>query len=395
MILLDYPFVSDFLKETIVKHQFPVISTPESRSIMEGHEVNWVSSEEAVKTLEENPISPVYTNSENSIAWIQQHLPESPLMEKIRVFKNKFQFRQLVKSIYPSYFFKTAQLSELEAMDISKFPFPFIIKPAVGFFSIAVHKVDRVEEWPHVIALIQEQIQKTSKLYPLEVVSQTEMIIEEYIPGEEYAFDCYFDAEGQPVIMNVLHHVFRSAEDVSDRVYSSSEEIIQRLSPPILDFLVGIGERIDLRNFPLHIEIRETEPGKILPIEVNPMRFGGWCTTADLTWFAYGINSYEFFFRSKKPDWKAIFANRKHKKYSLILLDNQSDVAQEHIAYFDFEALAGDFENPLHVRKVNMDKFGVFGFLFTETSKGNEKELEDILHSDLKEYMVLKSAQQA
>jgi antirestriction protein len=120
------------------------------------------------------------------------------------------------------------------------------------------------------------------------------------------------------------------------------------------------------------------------------MRFGGLCTTADLTWFAYGINSYEYFFNSKKPDWNKVFEERKDKKYSLILLDNQSDVAQEDIAYFDFDAIAKDFEHPIHVRNVNMDKFGVFGFLFTETSKGNERELEEILHSDLKKYMVLK-----
>jgi len=390
MILLDYPFVSDFLKETVSRNQFPVIATPEAQSIMDGYAVNWIQSEEAVKIIQENPITPVYTNSENSIAWIQKYLPDSPLMDKIRVFKNKFQFRQLVQELYPDYFFKTAQLSELENMDISQFPFPFIIKPAVGFFSIAVHKVDRAEDWPSVVKRIQEQIQKTSALYPEEVVSQTEMILEGYILGDEYAFDCYFDGKGQPVILNVLHHVFKSEIDVSDRVYSSSEEIIRRLSPAIMDFLEGIGAQIDLRNFPLHIEIRETTPGKIIPIEVNPMRFGGWCTTADLTWFAYGINSYEYFFQSKKPDWAEVFSNRKDKQYSLILLDNQSEVPMDAIAYFDFEALAQDFENPLHVRKVNMGQFGVFGFLFTETSKGNEGELIEILHSDLTKYMVLR-----
>lgn len=390
MILLDYPFVSDFLKETVSRNHFPVIATPEAQSIMDGYAVNWIQSEEAVKIIQENPITPVYTNSENSIAWIQKYLPDSPLMEKIRVFKNKYQFRKLVQAIYPDYFFQSATLQELENMDISNFPFPFIIKPAVGFFSIAVHKVDKADDWSATVQTIKQQIQKSSMLYPDTVVSQTEFILEGYISGEEYAFDCYFDAEGQPLILNVLHHVFKSEVDVSDRVYSSSEEIIQRLSPAIMEFLEGIGKEIDLRNFPLHIEIRETAPGKIIPIEVNPMRFGGCCTTADLTWFAYGINSYEYFFQSSKPDWEQVFAQRKDKQYSLILLDNQSDVPQEAIAYFDFESLARDFENPLHIRKVNMGQFGVFGFLFTETSKGNEQELTNILHSDLTKYMVLK-----
>jgi hypothetical protein len=120
------------------------------------------------------------------------------------------------------------------------------------------------------------------------------------------------------------------------------------------------------------------------------MRFGGWCTTGDLSWFAYGINSYEHFFYSKKPDWEAIFSSRKRKKYSLILLDNTTGFKPQEIDRFDFEALLADFEKPLHLRKIDLDKFGVFGFLFTETSTENESELEEILHSDLKKYVHLK-----
>lgn len=390
MILLDYPYVSDFLKDTIVQNQFPVIATSEAIAIMEDRPANWISEQEAVAQIRQNPLLHLYTNSENSIAWIKQHLSDTSLPEKIETFKNKFRFRQLIQEAYPDYFFSGAQLSDLRQMDVSTFKFPFIIKPAVGFFSIAVHKVDKVEDWPAIVGKIEEQIKKTSNLYPQEVVSDTEFIIESYIKGEEYAFDCYFNEKGEPIILNVLHHVFMSEADVSDRVYTSSKAIIERLSPAIMEFLHLVGNKIDLRNFPLHIEIRETAPGKIIPIEVNPMRFGGWCTTADLTWFAYGINSYEYFFKSQKPDWEKVFKGRENKKYSLILLDNQSDVPQEAIACFDFDALAKDFENPLHVRKVNMDKFGVFGFLFTETSEGNEKELDEILHSDLKKYMVLK-----
>lgn len=390
MILLDYPYVSGFLIDTIVSNQFPVVATLEAKEILKDRKINWINEADAIAQLKNNPLMPVYTNSENSIAWIQQNLQGTRLPEMIETFKNKYKFRQLIQQAYPDYFFRSISLKELRNTDISDFKFPFIIKPSVGFFSIAVHKVDKKEDWLEIVRKIEKQIEKTKSLYPKEVVSNTDFIIEEYIRGEEYAFDCYFDQDGKPTILNVLHHVFTSEYDVSDRVYSSSEEVIKRLHQPIMDFLLMVGSKVELKNFPLHIEIRETSPGKINPIEVNPMRFGGWCTTADLTWFAYGINSYEYFFSSKKPNWDKVFEGRKDKKYSLILLDNQSDVAQEDIAYFDFDAIAKDFENPLHVRKVNMDKFGVFGFLFTETSKENERELTEILHSDLKKYMVLK-----
>ncbi|PRY86943.1 ATP-grasp domain-containing protein [Mongoliibacter ruber] len=389
MILLDHPYTSDFLKETILQFQIPVIATPQAQEILGEVNANWLSEKDAADILRNNPETKIYTNSENSIAWIEKHTQGTGLPEKIALFKNKYRFRQLIQEAYPDYFFHKAKLEELSGLDIEGFQFPFIIKPIVGFFSIGVYSVNEPNDWPVVVSKIKAEISRTTELYPKEVVDSTEFILEAYITGEEYAFDCYFDENGKPVLLNVLHHVFKSSEDVSDRLYSSSEEIIKSMEAPIMEFLELIASKVNLKNFPLHIEYRMNEDGKLYPIEVNPMRFGGWCTTADLTWFSYGINSYLSFFNSQKPDWNQVFSARKNKKYSLILLDNQSGIPFEQIAYFDFEQLASDFENPLHIRKVNMEKFGVFGFLFTETSKGNEAELKAILHSNLKEYLKL------
>jgi hypothetical protein len=390
MILLDYPYVSDFLLQTIIENKFPVIATKEAKQIVGNKDINWMAEEDAARNLKDNPQTPIYTNSENSISWIQQNTQGTKLPEIIELFKNKYKFRELVKSAYPDYFFESVAVENLKSLDVSGFKFPFIIKPAVGFFSIAVYKVDKAEDWTDTVEKVESDIIRTQSLYPKEVIDNTEFIIEQYIGGEEYAFDCYFDGEGNPVVLNILHHIFTSENDVSDRVYSSSPEIIHKLQGPILDFLGVIGSKVKLRNFPLHIEIRIDEEGKLFPIEVNPMRFGGWCTTGDLSWFAYGINSYEHFFYTKKPDWEAIFSTRKDKKYSLILLDNTTGFKPHEIERFDFENLLADFEKPLHLRKIDLDKFGVFGFLFTETSTENESELEEILHSDLKKYIHLK-----
>jgi hypothetical protein len=390
MILLDYPYVSEFLIQTIVENKFAVIATKEAKEIAGTNDINWITKEDAARLLKENPHTPIYTNSENSISWIQQNTQGTRLPEIIDLFKNKYKFRSLIQEAYPDYFFASVPMEKLRNLDVSKFRFPFIIKPAVGFFSIAVYKVDAATEWVGTVEKIENDILRTQSLYPKEVIGTTEFIIEQYIPGEEYAFDCYFDGEGNPVVLNILHHVFTSENDVSDRVYSSSPEIIQKLQIPVLDFLEVIRSKIQLKNFPLHIEIRIDEEGRLFPIEVNPMRFGGWCTTGDLAWFAYGINSYEHFLYSKKPDWDAIFKTRKGRKYSLILLDNTTGFKPEEIDRFDFDALLHDFEKPLHLRKIDLDKFGVFGFLFTETDKDNDAELTAILHSNLKKYIRLK-----
>ena len=60
-------------------------------------------------------------------------------------------------------------------------------------------------------------------------------------------------------------------------------------------------------NFPAHVEVRIDSSGKVFPIEINPLRFGGWCTTADLLGIALGYNSYDYFIQNEKPDWERIF----------------------------------------------------------------------------------------
>lgn len=389
MILLDYPYVSDFLLDTISKFDLPVIATKNAIELTNSKKIRWVSEQEAVGILQKNPQHPVYTNSENSIEWIHENLPDSPLYDRVQIFKNKFEFRCLVEEAYPEIFFVAVALEELDQVNPYDLSYPLIMKPAVGFFSLGIQKIDRAEGWEKAVAKLKSEISNFKSLYPTAVVDSSQVLLESYIEGEEFAFDCYFDKEGKPVLLNILSHAFSSAEDVSDRLYSSCPSLIIRLHKPIMDFLEMLGSKIVLKNIPLHIEIRKTA-GKIYPIEVNPLRFGGFCTTADLTWFAYGINSYVSFLRGLQPDWENILPPRTDKIYSLILLDNQANISVEEFESFDYEALLSDFDKPLHLRKVPFDKFGVFGFLFTETRMENQQELDKILHSDLKKYIRLR-----
>jgi len=75
------------------------------------------------------------------------------------------------------------------------------------------------------------------------------------------------------------------------------------------------------------------------------------------------------------------------KKYSIIVLDNNSGIHENDIDSFNYEKLLNDFEKPLILRKVNYKEYPVFGFLFTENNSDNEKELIRILKSNLREYI--------
>ena len=391
MILIDQPYISSFLLKTIKENHLEIVSTEAARAMISDDSLNWISEKEAVAFIKNTPNCPLYTNSENTISWIEKNLASTKLPGKIQVFKNKIKFRELLKAIFPNYFFKGIKFEELAHLPLSTMKFPFIIKPAVGFFSLGVHKVDNPEEWPVVLKKITNDIAEIRSFYPNEVVDTSNFIVEECIEGEEYAMDCYFNKEGEPVILSMLHHRFSTGKDVNDRVYTTSEEIIEKHLPTMQKFLNTLGTLVNLKNFPFHVEVRIDKKGTVIPIEVNPMRFGGWCTTADLSYFAYGFNSYQYFLNGIKPNWKELFKAGKNKKYSLILLDNNSGIPENKIASFDYELLLSEFENSMELRKVDFNEYPFFGMVFVETSLGNEKELDQILASDLKKYIKIKN----
>ena len=390
MILIDQPYISEFLLQTIKENKLKIVSTEVARTMVSDESLNWIPENEAVEFITNNPDYPIYTNSENSISWVEKNLASTKLPGQIHLFKNKIKFRELLNDTFPNYFFKGIKFEDLTHFSIENIKFPFIIKPAVGFFSLGVHKVDKPSEWSEVLSKITRDITEIKGFYPNEVVDTDYFILEDCIEGEEYAADCYFNKIGEPVILSILHHRFSTGKDVNDRVYTTSKEIIEKHLPKMQKFLNTLTNLTNLKNFPFHVEVRIDKNGTIIPIEVNPMRFGGWCTTADLSYFAFGFNSYLYFLNATKPNWEELFKASKNKKYSLVLLDNNSGIPENQIASFNYELLLSDFENPMELRKVDFNDYPFFGMVFVETTSGNEKEIDQILTSDLRKYIKAK-----
>ncbi|HOP46687.1 MAG TPA: ATP-grasp domain-containing protein [Desulfobacteraceae bacterium] len=389
MIFIDKPFVSDFLRNTIKENGFTVVKTKIAEKLGFNKGVNILDEENAIQQAKSSEDILIYTISENSIGWIAKHLSSTKLPQKIELFKDKVKFRTLIKSMYPDFYFREIQLYELDDLSLENIPMPFIIKPAVGFFSMGVYKVTGPGKWEQVKKAIREEILRSKDFYPTEVLNTRSFIIEQCIEGEEFAVDAYFDGTGDPVILNIHKHIFSSNEDVSDRIYISSKEIIESNIDQFSVFLKKIGKLSGVKNFPVHAEIRRERTGSVLPIEINPMRFGGWCTTADAAHLAYGFNPYVLYFSQKRPEWKEILKNKEGKLYSIIVLDNSTGTEGTQIASFDYDLLLSNFEKPLELRKIDYEEYPVFGFLFTETKEENILELERILKSDLKEFITV------
>jgi hypothetical protein len=86
MFLIDKPFVSDFLIETIKDNNYKIIATKVAKELVKDDSLAWIAEESPLKKQSRNSL---YSNSENALAWIDQYYGESELSGQLQVLKNK------------------------------------------------------------------------------------------------------------------------------------------------------------------------------------------------------------------------------------------------------------------------------------------------------------------
>ncbi len=378
MIILNKPYVSDYLIETIKKNGFSVLDNEIARNYFNKEDL--LSSNEAIKKNEL-----IYSNSENSIDWVMENLKNSDISRMIKISKDKVLFREALRKIYPDYYFRKVTLDEIKNLKTDELTFPFVLKPSVGFLSFGVYPVKNEIEWKNVVEKLNQDIEKLEGFFPKSVVDMSDFIIEEMIDGEEYALDAYYDKNGEAVILNIFHHPFFDDKDVSDRAYYTSKEIIQKYHNKLKSLLDEIGSAVGYKNFPFHIELRINED-KIIPIEVNPMRFCGWCIT-DIAQSAWNINVYEYFLAQLKPNWTEILKNATDEYFYFTMGDIPSSINKSSIKSVDYEKYLKNISNPLVVRKIDYKNNPVFAIVFAKTKSIDE--IKNILKLDMKEFIEL------
>ncbi len=423
MIILEEPYVSLFLQETLDRLRVPVLRNAAIDILHVSSKLNYLSSEDFIRTYRENSsaisnektnektnekshekssVPPLYSSSENALEWISQNLQNLngyDLQEKIQYFKDKFKFRQLMQSHFPDFHYAKVPLVELTDLDPTtmQFQFPIIVKPNIGFFSVGVYKVNTSADWKPIVEKIHQEMANLQDMFPTSVVDSAEFIIEDCIEGDEYAVDVYFDNHSQPVILNVMKHIFSSPEDTSDRLYITSKEIIESTHDRFQEILREIGKASGIQKFPMHIEFRMTpsqnesgNEGEIGIIEANAMRFAGLCVT-DLAYFAYGTNNYEMFFKQEKPDWHTVLRGKEGKIYAMIVGTIPRELKLEDIESVDYQAFCDKLSNVMECREMDVHKFPLFTITFAEFDESTKDEMEWALKSDFHEFFHLKS----
>ena len=89
MIILDKPYISEFLLNTLESNEIPVIYNKVAAEFAPAKKFNFISETEVVKLFNGEDYPLLYTNSENAISWIETNLHHTTLPGKIQLFKNK------------------------------------------------------------------------------------------------------------------------------------------------------------------------------------------------------------------------------------------------------------------------------------------------------------------
>lgn len=378
MIILEKPYVSDFLVETIKKNKFSVLDNEVAREFFSENEL--ISTDKA-KEIAKTEL--VYSNSENSIDWISNNLKGSKLVDMIALSKNKASFRAAIKQIFPDYFFKEISYSEIKNISTKELKFPLILKPAVGFLSFGVFPVQNESEWSETVSKLDEEIERIKDVFPINVVDTDKFVIEQMIDGDEFAVDAYFDDNGEATVLNIYMHPFFDGKDVSDRVYFTSKSILTKHLPIFKELLDKIGKVANYKNFPFHLELRYD--GKTaIPIELNPLRFCGWCIT-DISYFAWGVNIYEAFLNQQKPDWEKILSQKDDSIYYFTIGDVPNSINKENILNVDYDKYLRNISNPLVVRKIDYKNNPIFAIVFAKTN--NFDEIKNLLALNMSDFI--------
>lgn len=382
MIILEKPYVSAPLVEYLEKSQIAVLSNEMSELLVkQEHKLNLLNDNEFVEKYKQ--YGKLYAVSENALVWLYPHLAGSELVEKVKIVKDKAEFRKICAKIFPDFYYKEVEMNELRSLNPDELPLPLVIKPAVGFLSVGVYIVRNKADWHAALDDIDKNFAKQCEVFPETVVKSGKFVLEDFIQGEEYAVDAYYDKDGKPNIINIFHHIFKSETDVSDRLYCMSKEIFEKNHGPFNQFLIDLNGVLNLRNFPMHVEFRvDKKSGKAIPIEVNPLRFAGMCLN-DLTRHTCGLLPVQCYFEGIHPDYATMWNGIEDDVFSFVVLDKPYETTKA----LDFEKVKKHFHGVVETRDIMNPAMSIWGFLFVKTDKAHRAELQEILNSDLTEFI--------
>ncbi|HSG28155.1 MAG TPA: hypothetical protein VLA34_06725, partial [Candidatus Krumholzibacterium sp.] len=105
-------------------------------------------------------------------------------------------------------------------------------------------------------------------------------------------------------------------------------------------------------------------------------------------WYAWGINTVEYYMTGRRPDWDSILAGKEDRVYPLNVAFVPDDIDMSEVRDIDYDGFESNYANILSLRKMDYRKYRVFAFVFSETDESNRHEIEKMLKADMRPYVI-------
>ncbi|OQY39116.1 MAG: hypothetical protein B6226_02475 [Candidatus Cloacimonetes bacterium 4572_65] len=308
----------------------------------------------------------VYVPSETSLDIVLQRIDGAELIDNINKLKNKYFCREVLESIYPDFYYAKATLEELPSLELGDKK--VVIKPLKGFFGTGVRFADKSTDIVALIEDMRKEVEESGKFFSEAVLTKNEYIIEEFISGDEYAVDMFFDSEGKPSVMNIYLHPESAVADYFHLMYYTNEDIFNSYLDKFNQFFLEFNKLMNLKNFPIHAEFK-LQDGVMVPIELNPLRYGGF-GLSDLTYNSFELQPITAYFDDVTPDWNAIWSERTNLNYAWVLgyNGNRIDVMKQTPKHSCFKEFLQKDNEIIDYVKLNHQENPVFALAYIKNN---------------------------
>ena len=168
-------------------------------------------------------------------------------------------------------------LSEAEChslLSTSRLQLPLLLKPRFGMGSIALQRVETMEELPVLAARCRREVEKSYLRYESAAAPEACVLFQQWVAGDEYGLDVVNDFAGNYVATFVRRKLAMRAGETDEAVILGEKEleysVLKNLSKKISETFGHIG------NMDVDVLLRKGKDGSLQPyvIDMNA-RFGG------------------------------------------------------------------------------------------------------------------------
>ena len=318
----------------------------------------------------------VCITSESSLDLLMGRLKDDSKINAILKLKNKYLFREILLQIYPNYKFQKINVAEIKSLKITE---KSVIKPVKGCFGTAVRVIEPNIDFLKLSIELQEEMQKNGAVFSDNVLSKEDFIVEQFIGGEEYAVDMFFNSEGEPCIVNIYHHPMPHNLAYLHMIYYSSKTIFDEIYDKAKYFFRELNKILKVKNFAMHSEFKLNDE-QLIPIEINSMRFGG-MGLGNMIFHAIGVNPYQYFLEEREPNWTAIWKGKEIDNFVYFIAYNALNKSlKDHEP--NIIKLKQKFSKVLLEKHFDYQKQLAFGIFCLQETNQNIKELLQIEFDD-------------